>query len=148
MKLPNGARILIACDDRPTTERLNTVLREAGLISESARSMTAACDSARSGRFQVVVSTPTLSDGSWERLIGIARHFELGFEVVLIARNFDLLEWAEALKKGAFDDLDMTRELPSAAEAIKCALWAAYLKGAGPRPTAAPLQEHDHCVLV
>jgi DNA-binding NtrC family response regulator len=130
-KVPEGVRILIACEDQSTTERLNSIFREAGLISESVRSMTEACGSAKSGQFQVVVSTPTLSDGSWLRLIGIARHFDLAFEVVLWARNFDLLEWSEALKDGAFDVLDATRELPKAAEVIKRALWAAYLKGAG-----------------
>jgi DNA-binding NtrC family response regulator len=136
-RVPDGARILIACEDQSTTERLKNIFREAGLISESTRSMTEACRSAKSGRFQVVVSTPTLSDGSWERLIGIAHHFDLGFEVVLWARNFDLMEWSEALKEGAFDVLDATRELPKAAEVIKRALWAAYLKGAGPHPELA-----------
>jgi len=136
-RVPDGSRILIACEDQSTTEQLNNVFQEAGLISESARSMTEACGFAKSGRFQAVVSTPTLHDGSWERLIGIANHFDLGFEVVLWARSFDLLEWAKALKAGAFDVLDATRELPKAAEVMKRALWAAYLKGAGPHPELA-----------
>jgi DNA-binding NtrC family response regulator len=115
-------------------EQLNRVVREAGLISEWVTTMTDACSSAKSGRFQVVVSTPTLHDGSWERLLDIAHYFDLGFEIVLLARNFDLMEWVEALKKGAFDVLNVPRELPKVAEAIKRALWAAYLKGAGPYP--------------
>jgi len=133
-RVPDGARILITCEDQFTRELLTKVLQEAGLISESARSMTEACGVAKSGRFQVVISTPTLSDGSWERLISIAHHFDLGFEVVLWARNFDLMEWSEALREGAFDVLDATRELPKTAEVMKRALWAAYLKGAGPHP--------------
>ena len=134
MRIPDGARILVACEDQLTMEQLNRVLRGAGLISESVRTMAEACSSAKSGRFQVVVSTPTLHDGSWERLIDMARYFDLGFEIVLLARNFDLMEWAEALKKGAFDVLNIPRELPKVAEAIKRALWAAYLRGAGPYP--------------
>jgi DNA-binding NtrC family response regulator len=137
MRIPDGARVLIACEDQFTTEQLNSALQEAGLPSESVRTMTEACSSAKSGGFQVVVSSPTLRDGSWERLLSIATYFDLGFEIVLLARNFDLMDWAEALKKGAFDVLDAPREMPKAVEAIKRALWAAYLKGAGPYPAAA-----------
>ena len=105
LKVPEGARILIVCDDNSDTERLKGVLREAGFVSEWARSITEGCKAAKSGRFQVVVSTPVLSDGSWRRLTDIANHYDLGFEVVLWARSFDLLEWTEALKDGAFDVL-------------------------------------------
>ena len=96
--------------------------------------MTAGCEAAKSGRFQVIVSTPLLRDGSWKRLTDIANHYDLGFEVVLWARNFDLAEWVEALKDGAFDVLDAMCEPPKALEATRRALWAAYLKGAGPNP--------------
>jgi len=54
----------------------------------------------------VVVSTLLLRDGSWTRLTDIANHYDLGFEVVLWARNFDFAEWGEAMKDGAFDVLD------------------------------------------
>src|SRR5207253_8429959 len=139
LKLPEGARILVVCEDADA-ERLKTVLQEAGFISEIARSMTEGCEAAKSGRFQVVVSTPLLNDGSWRRLIDIANHYDLGFEVVLGSRNFDLAEWGEALKEGAFDVLDARCELPRAVEAIKTALWVAYLKGgrADPRATSPP----------
>ena len=83
LKVPDGARILIVCDDDSDTERLKTILREAGFVSEWAKSMTAGCEAAKSGRFQVIVSTPLLSDGSWRRLTDIANHNDLGFEVVL-----------------------------------------------------------------
>jgi DNA-binding NtrC family response regulator len=136
LKVPDGARILIVCDDDSETERLKTTFQEAGFISEGAKSITAGCEAAKSGRFQVVVSTPLLRDGSWRRLADIANHYDLGFEVVLWARNFDLAEWVEALKEGAFDVLDALCELPRAVEAVKIALWAAYLKGAGPDPRA------------
>jgi DNA-binding NtrC family response regulator len=134
LKLPDGARILIVCDDNSDTERLKTVLQQAGFVSECAKSITTGCEAAKSGQFQVIVSTPLLRDGSWRRLTDIANHYDLGFEVVLWARNFDLAEWLEALKDGAFDVLDAMCEPPKAVEAAKRALWAAYLKGAGPNP--------------
>jgi len=134
LKVPDGARILIVGDDDSDTERLKTTLQEAGFVSEFAKSITAGCEAAKSGRFQVVVSTPLLRDGSWRRLTDIANHYDLGFEVVLWARNFDLAEWVEALKDGAFDVLDAVCEAPKAVEATRRALWAAYLKGAGPSP--------------
>ena len=141
LKVPDGARILIVCDDDSETERLKTILQKAGIVSECTRSITAGCEAAKSGRFQVVVSTPLLRDGSWRRLTDIANHDDLGFEVVLWARNFDLAEWIEALKEGAFDVLDALCELPRAVEDIKTALWAAYLKGAGPVPRASSPQK-------
>jgi len=134
LKVPDGARILIVCDDNSDTDRLKTVLQEAGFVSECAKSLTAGCEAAKSGRFQVVVSTPLLRDGSWKRLTDIANYYDLGFEVVLWARNFDLAEWVEALKDGAFDVLDAMCEPSKAVEATRRALWAAYLKGAGPNP--------------
>ena len=134
LKVPEGARILVVCDDDCDTDRLETVLQEAGFVSECAKGLAAGCEAAKSGRFQVVVSTPLLRDGSWRRLTDIANHYDLGFEVVLWARNFDLAEWVEALKDGAFDVLDAMCEPPKAVEATRRALWAAYLKGAGPNP--------------
>jgi hypothetical protein len=70
-------------------------------------------------------------------LVDIARHYDLGFVVVLLASTFDLKEWDEALEDGAFDVLDVLHELPKVAEATKRALWAAYLNGAGPAPGVA-----------
>ena len=134
LQIPEGARILIVCDDDSAAERLEALFREAGFSWEAAISITEACEAARSGRFQVVVSVPMMRDGSWRRLIDVANHYDLGFEVVLLARNFDLPEWAEALKDGAFNVLYTLHELPKAGEVVKRALWAAYLKGAGPPP--------------
>src|SRR5207245_9285208 len=67
----------------------------------------------------------------------ISNRRDLGFEVVLLARTFDLSQWAEALEDGAFDVLDVVHGLPKAAQTVKGALWAAYLKGTGPCPEAA-----------
>src|SRR4030088_2426096 len=101
LKIPDGARILIVCDDNSDTDRLKRILQEEGFVTEWVKSITAGCQAAKSGQFQVVVSTPALSDGSWRRLADIANHYDLGFEVVLWARNFDFAEWVEALKEGA-----------------------------------------------
>ena len=137
LKVPEGARILIVCDDNPDTDRLKKILLEEGFVTEWAKSITAGCAAAKSGQFQVVVATPVLSDGSWRRLTDIASHYDLGFEIILWARNFDLREWALALNEGVFDVLDSMCEQPKAVEATKRALWSAYLKGAGPNPKAA-----------
>ena len=128
LTVPETARILIVCDNDSETERLKTALRDAGLTSESANSMTVGCVLARSGRFQVIFSTPRLGDGSWMRLIEVARQHNLGFEVVLLARTFTFNEWAEALQIGAFDVLDVLRDLPKAAEAARRASGSFFLK--------------------
>src|SRR2546422_3808704 len=65
--VPDEARILILGDDEPDMERLKTVFREADFSAETATSITAGCEAAKSGRFQVVVSVPLLSDGAWRR---------------------------------------------------------------------------------
>jgi len=140
LQIPDGARILIVCDDNSETNRLKTILQEEGFVWEWAKSITEGCEAAKSGRFQVVVSTPRMRDGSWRRLADIANHYDLGFEVVVWARTFDLLEWTEALKVGAFDVLDAMCEQPKAVETTKRALWAACLKGAGLHPRAASPQ--------
>jgi len=57
--------------------------------------------------------------------------------VVLLARDFDLHQWAEALKDGAFDVLDVLYELPKAAEVATGAFRAALLKRCQPRQEAA-----------
>src|SRR6266853_27946 len=129
---PEGSRILLVCDEDSDTRVLRTLLLEAGFSLDCAKSMRAGCEAAKSGEFQVVISTPLLKDGSWRRLTDIANHSDLRFEVVLWARSFDLREWAEALENGAFDVLDAVYELPRVLEATKGALWAAYLKGARP----------------
>jgi DNA-binding NtrC family response regulator len=134
--LPDGARILIVGDNDSDTKRLRSLLKEAGFASNCVKSIATACEAAKSGQFQVVVSIPQLRDGSWRRLTEIAHHYDFRFEVVLWAHNFDLREWAEALENGAFDVLDAVNEQPRLVEVIKGALWAAYLKGAGPRPKA------------
>lgn len=132
--IPAGARVLVVSDDDSDARLLRGLLFAGGFESDSADSITAGCDAAKSGLFQVVVSIPQLRDGSWRRLTDIVNHYELHFEIVLWARNFDFLEWAVALEEGAFDVLDAVNERTRVFEAVKCAFWAAYLKGAGPNP--------------
>ena len=127
-------RILIVCGDNSIAERLNLILGEAGLSSECVKTITAGCELAKTGRFQVVVATPFLGDGSWRRLVDIATHYDLGFVVVLLAGSFNFDQRAEAFEDGVFDVLDALRDLPKIAETTKRALWAAYLKGFGPGP--------------
>jgi DNA-binding NtrC family response regulator len=134
--IPVEARILIVCDDDRETRRLKTLLSAAGFISDCTKSVTTGCEAAKSGQFQVVITIPQLRDGSWRRLTDIAIHYDLRFELVLWARNFDLRDWAEALDYGAFDVLNAAYDQARVAEVIKCAFWAAYLKGAGPSPRA------------
>ncbi|MGH9679077.1 MAG: hypothetical protein ACRD4Y_03935 [Candidatus Acidiferrales bacterium] len=135
LKIPEGGRILILCDDKRDAERLREIVQMEGFLCEWAKSITSGCEAAKSGQFQVVVSTPLLVDGSWRRLADLANHYDLRFEIVLWTRNFDFRDWAAALEEGAFDVLDAQCERPKALEATKTALWAAYLKGAGPNPS-------------
>jgi len=133
---PQHVRILIVSENDSLAEQLAKALSEADLTWERARSITAGCESARSGRFQVIVTAPLLADGSWRRLIDIAAHYDAGFVVILVASTFDIQEWTEALEYGAFDVLDALHELPGVAECVKRAAWAACLKGAGQRAEA------------
>ena len=133
---PQGVRILIVSENDSLAERLARTLSEADFIWERARSITAGCESARSGRFQVIVTTPLLGDGSWRRLVDLAAHYDFGFVVILVAGAFDIQEWAEALEFGAFDVLDALHEWPRVGEFAKRAAWAVYLKGAGRRAEA------------
>jgi len=137
LRVPDEARILIVSDDDSDAERLKTIFRQAGFNSERARSMTVASEWTKSGRFQVVVSTPLLSDGSWRRLVDVASHHNLALVVILLARSFDLRQWAEALMDGAFDVLDALNDLPKAAEVAKRAWEAAELKRSRPHAKAA-----------
>lgn len=137
--IPDNARILIVSENDSVTEQLTAIFRNTGFIPETTRSISAACERVRSDRFQVIFSTPTLGDGSWKRLINFANRYGLGFEVVLLARNFDLADWVETLTDGAFDVVDVVHELSRTPAIAKRAFWTAYLKGAGPRPkTASP----------
>jgi hypothetical protein len=55
-----------------------------------------------------------------------------GLRDILVAKNFDLGQWGQAIDDGALEVLDAVRELPRAIEVAKCALWTEYLTGAWP----------------
>jgi hypothetical protein len=82
---PQEVRILIVSENESIAERLGMALSEADFIWERVNSITAGCESARSGRFQVILTTPLLGDGSWRRLVDIAAHYDFGFVVILVA---------------------------------------------------------------
>lgn len=127
-RVPEKARILIVCETDSDTGRLKTLLRAADLDSESVDNMVSGCELARSDRFGVIFSTPFAGDGSWRRLIEVANQHSLSFELVLLARTFELDQWVEALQIGAFDVLDLVSDLSRAAEVAQHAFGAAYLK--------------------
>ncbi|MBZ5562018.1 MAG: hypothetical protein LAP13_06320 [Acidobacteriia bacterium] len=128
VELSERIRILTICEKESETDLLKSVFEKAGLTSESTNNLTVGCESVRSGRFDVVFCSPLLQDGSWKHLIDVANHYGLSFEVILLARTFDLSQWAEALQVGAFDVLDVLSDLPKAAEAAEQAFGRAYLK--------------------
>ena len=133
LQVPDGAGILIVSENDAETEALKSAFPKEKFTLECVRTMTEACDAAKSDRFQVIFSAPLLKDGSWRRLMDIAYHYDLCFEVILWAGNFDVSERVEALNDRAFDVLDSTHEQGKVIEVTKRALWAALLKGAGPR---------------
>lgn len=131
---PEMTRILIVCDNDSHTEELGANFREVGLTSESTNSIRAGCEAAKSGRFHVVFCTPLLGDGSWSGLIEVADQYNLTFKVILLARTFDLTQWVEALRAGAFDVLDVLCDLPKAADIAKRALGTDFLRRFQTRP--------------
>lgn len=134
-------RALIVSEDSALSKEVELILIQSGFLTKSVKSMAAGCESARAGEFQVVVSAPVLPDGSWKRLADIDSHYRPGFVIILMATNFDFNDWGLALEEGAFEVLNALYEMPKVAEVARRALWAAYLKGAGPRPEAlAPLR--------
>ena len=122
------SRVLIVSENGSDTNRLQAVFTGAGIASERAGSMTSGCEAARSGRFGVIFSTPESADGSWTRLIETASKHGLNFEIILLARTFDLSQWSEAMQLGAFEIMDVLCDLPKAAEVAQRAFGAGYLK--------------------
>lgn len=129
-RVPYEGRILIASDHQSVVEQLGRVFQAAGFASDSADTISAASQSVRCSRFQVVFATPSFADGSWRRLVDISSHYDLGFVVVLMTLTADLDVWTRALEDGAFEVLDASHDLSRAPEVARAALWAAYLNGA------------------
>lgn len=128
LRADERSQILTVCERDSDAIQLKAIFKLAGLASESASSIAMGCEAARSGRFGVVFSTPHLGDGSWIRFIEVASQLASSFEIVLLARTFDLNQWGEAIQLGAFDVLDVLRDLPRVAEVARRALGATYLR--------------------
>lgn len=126
-------RILIITDDDRLAGALAPIFHTAGLLAERASSMTEGSEIAESGGFQVVVTTPHLKDGSWNQLVGIARHQHSSFGVILLANPCDRLQRSQAIEEGALEVLDAFSDLPRIPEAAKRAFWIEYLTGACPK---------------
>lgn len=127
-------RMLLAVDDKAIYARLPPILLHAGITIQRERSMKTAYECARFGGFHVVVTAPVLFDGEWNRLAHLASDCRSSFVVILVANEFTAEQRAMALEDGAFDVLSTMQDLPRLVEVVRGAFWAAYLKGAGPRP--------------
>ncbi len=116
------SRVLIACDDDLLAGELQITLHSAGLKSARTTSVRTARKHVGSGNFLVVFTVPILPDGSWPNLLEFARSRNLAPAFVVIARSFDLHEWGESFRNGAFDVLDALSEIPKAPEVASQAL--------------------------
>ena len=113
------SQILIACDDDSVAEQLQIILGSANFKSKYAKSVTTARRCIKSGRFQVVFTIPKLRDASWQQLFEFARNCDFAPSFVIMAHSFDMNDWGESLRHGAFDVLDSMTELPKAAEVAR-----------------------------
>jgi DNA-binding NtrC family response regulator len=129
-------RILIVGDKGRVSEQVEATLHSCGLLAKRVASTRAGCALASTGQFQVVVTTQSLLEGTWKRLLDIARRFHPGFVVIVVATQFDTKQRSAVLEEGVFKFLDASSELSGLGQAARCGLWAAYLQGAGPRPEA------------
>jgi DNA-binding NtrC family response regulator len=119
-------RILLACEDILIAGELAAVFGRANLRSERAMDFKSACKLLKSGRFQVAFATPGVPGGSWEKLMDFARDTGQAVLFVIVARSFDLSDWGNCLKKGAFDVLDSISEISKAGEVAMQAFSAAH----------------------
>jgi hypothetical protein len=133
-QISSAPHVLIISSDEALADTLVSILDESGFAAEHAMTMTDGCALAESGHFHVVLTEPSLNDGSWRRLASLTRSKHLELVIVLIAKSFDLRQWFYAKQVGAFDVIDTLSELPKAGEVVMRALWVEYLKGVGPVP--------------
>lgn len=95
---------LVICDDNSALERLKVAVRN--LVSHHSNAGKADCESIMPRGFPAIILTPALADGSWARLVELARHYEdVGFSVVLVASNTEVNRWVETL-----DDESLRRD--------------------------------------
>jgi DNA-binding NtrC family response regulator len=119
-------RVLIACEDVQVADELVEVLKSTHLRLERAVNFTSACKLLKTGKFQVVFATPRIPGGSWKKLMDFAYSRGQTVSFVVVARSFDLSDWANCLKNGAFEVLDLVRELSRASDVAMQAFSAAW----------------------
>ena len=117
--------VMIACEDGQVAEDLVAVVKRANLRSVWAKDLTSACKLLKTGTFQVIFATPRVSGDSWQRLMDFALSRSQTPSFVIVARSFDLSDWANCLKNGAFEVLDSISEISRAGEVATQALSAA-----------------------
>jgi|HubBroStandDraft_6_1064221.scaffolds.fasta_scaffold130717_2 DNA-binding NtrC family response regulator len=115
------SQILIVCDDDSVAAKTKNILRAANFRSERAKTMGAACQCIRLDGFDAVFTVPLLRDGAWQQLLEFARCRDMGLPFVVMACTFDMRDWGDSMKSGAFDVLDLVEELPRAAEVARLA---------------------------
>jgi DNA-binding NtrC family response regulator len=122
----NKTRVLIACEDGEVGDGLVEVLKTTSLKAERAVDFTSACKLLKTGKFQVVFATPRVSGGSWEKLLDFAHSKAQALSFVIVARSFDLNDWGNCLKNGAFEVLDSACEISRAGEVAMHAISATW----------------------
>jgi DNA-binding NtrC family response regulator len=126
--------VLIVSSDDALAGALISILDESGFAAERVATMTDACALAECGNFQVILTEPVLTDGSWKRLANFAKRSHSEFVVVLVAKSSDLRQSVYPKQGEVFDLIDASNELPKAPEVVMRALWVEYLNGSGPVP--------------
>src|ERR1700733_3417679 len=101
------SQILVVCDDDSVAAATQNIFAAANFRSEGAKTVRAACQCIGLDRFDVVFTVPLLRDGAWQQLLEFARCLDLDLPFVAMARTFDMRDWGESMKSGAFDVLDV-----------------------------------------
>jgi DNA-binding NtrC family response regulator len=130
---PAAARVLLVTDDDCLARDMQRALSDVGLSSAIAPSMAEGCAQARTGEFPVVVTAEAVFDGTWRRLGDLACRFYPGFVVIVVTTRAECVGGLR-LGEGVFEVLGAPSELPRLGKAALCAMWAAFLEGAAPRP--------------
>lgn len=114
----------MACDDDVVAVPLRANLASSHLLSERVTNIQAAWERVRVENFRIVFVAAVLPDGPWHLLYDSAASQGLDLSFIVMARSFDIDDWAGAFRHGAFDVLDILSEIPKAAEIASEALLA------------------------
>ena len=136
-------RVLIVSEDGQVADELLTVLKRANLRSERARDFTSACKLLKTGKFQVIFATPRIPGGSWEKLRAFVESRGQALSFVIVARSYDLSDWGNCLKNGAFEVLDSISEISRAGDVAMQAFTAEWTIAKQESAQPELLQMHD-----